>query len=80
MEVSPFSRSVSSAAYNFLRWAGAAIAPILAGYLGQTYGFSLPFYITAFVVVLTAIGLDHYSSLLRNAISYSPEELALSKP
>jgi hypothetical protein len=33
MEVSTVTRSVASAGYNFLRWARAAVAPVLAGYL-----------------------------------------------
>jgi ACDE family multidrug resistance protein len=68
MEVSPFSRSVSSAAYNFLRWAGAAIAPILAGFLGQTYGFSFPFLVVAPVVILSCAALFLYAPMLRESI------------
>ena len=68
MEVSPFTRSVSSAAYNFLRWAGAAIAPIMAGFLAQIYGFSFPFYVTAIVVVIASIALIFYTPLLKRSI------------
>ena len=69
MEVSPFSRSVSSAAYNFLRWAGAAIAPILAGFLGQIYGFSFPFYVVAPVILIASASLFIYAPRLRTAIT-----------
>ncbi|MHB1649462.1 MAG: hypothetical protein ACYCTX_03990, partial [Thermoplasmataceae archaeon] len=68
MEVSPFSRSVSSAAYNFLRWAGAAIAPILAGFLGQMYGFSFPFFVVAPVIFVTSGALFFYAPKLRYSI------------
>ena len=68
MEVSPYSRSVSSAAYNFLRWAGAAIAPILAGFLGQTYGFSFPFFVVAPVVIVSCAALFLYAPMLRESI------------
>ncbi|MGC8618649.1 MAG: MFS transporter, partial [Thermoplasmata archaeon] len=69
MEVSPYSRSVSSAAYNFLRWAGAAIAPILAGILGQIYGFSFPFYVVAPVILIASASLFIYAPRLRSAIT-----------
>ncbi|MCL4342480.1 MAG: MFS transporter [Candidatus Thermoplasmatota archaeon] len=68
MEVSPFSRSVSSAAYNFLRWAGAAIAPILDGLIAQTYGFSFPFFVTAPIVIASFVAMFMYTPLLRNSI------------
>ncbi len=73
MEVSPFSRSVSSASYNFLRWAGAAIAPILAGYMAGIYGFSFPFFVVSPVVIVAAIGLVVYSPTLRKAIEKNGE-------
>jgi hypothetical protein len=69
MEVSPFSRSVSSAAYNFLRWSGAAIAPILANFLGQTYGLSFPFFGVAEVILVTSGALLLYSPTLRLSIA-----------
>ena len=69
MEVSPFSRSVSSAAYNFLRWAGAAIAPILAGFLGQTYGLSFPFFVVVPVILVTSGALFFYAPRLRHSIA-----------
>ncbi|MEM0127518.1 MAG: MFS transporter [Thermoplasmatales archaeon] len=74
MEVSPFSRSVSSATYNFLRWAGAAIAPILAGYIGQSLGLSIPFFVVAPVVMIAAVALIIFSRLLRNAVSRNLEK------
>ena len=52
MEVSPFARSISSGAYNFVRWAGAALAPIFAGYIGETYGMNVPFWVGAGVLVI----------------------------
>jgi MFS family permease len=76
MEVSPFSRSVSSASYNFLRWAGAAIAPILAGYIAGTYGFSMPFFIVTPVVVAAAIALVVFSPTLRSAISRNADSIS----
>lgn len=51
IEVSPFSRSISSGTYNFLRWAGAAVAPVLSGYLAQTVSPRLPFTVAAAILV-----------------------------
>lgn len=80
MEVSPFSRSVSSAAYNFLRWAGAAIAPILAGLLGQTYGFSTPFYVVAPVILAATLTLFFYAPRLRYSIATNFPKAVPSNP
>jgi len=57
MEVSPFSRSISSGAYNFLRWSGAAIAPILSGLIGPRFGMQVPFWIAAALLVLGELAL-----------------------
>lgn len=65
MEISPFSRPASSAAYNFLRWSGAAIAPILSGFIGEMYGLNTPFYISGAVVVAATILLVKNSGMLR---------------
>ncbi|MHB8397014.1 MAG: MFS transporter [Thermoplasmataceae archaeon] len=78
LEVSPFSRSVSSAAYNFLRWAGAAIAPIFAGFFGQLYGFSFPFLVVVPVVVVADIVLIVHAPILRNSITSNLSKVALS--
>jgi hypothetical protein len=43
MEVSTVTRSVASAGYNFLRWAGAAVAPVLAGFLAVAISPRFPF-------------------------------------
>lgn len=53
MEVSPFTRSVASAAYNFLRWGGAAIAPVLAGYLATALSPRSPFWVSTVMVALS---------------------------
>ncbi len=68
MEVSPFARSISSGAYNFLRWSGAAIAPALSGWIGQTVGMTIPFYIAAGVLLVGTVVLYPASQLLRNGL------------
>lgn len=68
MEVSAFPRSLASGAYNFLRWAGAAIAPALSGWIGQTVGLTVPFFIAGGVVVLGVVALGIQGDLLRAAL------------
>ncbi len=51
IEISPFTRSISSGAYNFLRWAGAAVAPVLSGYLDKAFTPQLPFLVAAGVIL-----------------------------
>ena len=50
IEVSPFSRSISSGAYNFLRWSGAALAPVLSGAIALAAGPRVPFLMGAVVI------------------------------
>lgn len=68
IEVSPFTRSISSASYNFLRWSGAAIAPVLSGLIGEEYGLTVPFFITASIVAFATIFLFLQSAPLTEAI------------
>ncbi len=69
IEVSPYTRSVSSASYNALRWAGAAIAPVLEGYVGDHYGPMIPFYVGAVVVLLGLGLLALRGGVIRDALS-----------
>jgi predicted MFS family arabinose efflux permease len=57
MEVSPFSRSISSGAYNFVRWSGAALSPILCGWMGDHFGPQVPFWTGAVLLLAGLIGL-----------------------
>jgi MFS transporter, ACDE family, multidrug resistance protein len=47
-------RGVASAAYSFLRFGGGAVAPWLAGVLGETFNAHLPFWVGAGAVLLGA--------------------------
>lgn len=73
MEVSPFARPVSSGAYNFLRWSGAAVAPIVSGYIGQLYGLAVPFYISAAILAVSTVALAASSGMLRSALASNGE-------
>ncbi|MFC3885716.1 MFS transporter [Bacillus songklensis] len=53
MDVSPYERSVTSGAYNFLRWLGAAVAPVLSGVIGQTISAETPFLIAGIIVLVS---------------------------
>ncbi len=55
IEVSPFSRSISSGTYNFLRWAGAAVAPVLSGLLDKAFSPQLPFAVAAVILVAATV-------------------------
>jgi MFS family permease len=64
MKIAPVERSVASAAYSFVRFGGGAIAPWLAGTLGER-SIRLPFFVgagavaAAVLVLLTAGRLLH---------------------
>jgi predicted MFS family arabinose efflux permease len=50
----PVERGVASAAYSFVRFGGAAVAPWLAGVLGEQFNDHLPFWVGAAAVLLGA--------------------------
>ncbi|MDE9366553.1 MFS transporter [Luteipulveratus sp. YIM 133132] len=56
MKAAPIERGVASAAYSFVRFAGGAVAPWLAGKLGEEVSPHLPFWVGA-VAVLLAMGV-----------------------
>ncbi len=54
MKAAPVERGVASAAYSFVRFGGAAVAPWLAGVLGEQFNDHLPFWVGAGAVLLGA--------------------------
>ncbi|BBY52605.1 MFS transporter [Mycolicibacterium arabiense] len=54
MKAAPVERGVASAAYSFMRFGGAAVAPWLAGVLGERISVHLPFWVGAGAVLLAA--------------------------
>jgi MFS transporter, ACDE family, multidrug resistance protein len=54
MKAAPVERGVASAAYSFMRFGGAAVAPWLAGVLGEQISVHLPFWVGAGAVLLAA--------------------------
>jgi MFS transporter, ACDE family, multidrug resistance protein len=67
MTVAPVERPVASAAYGFIRFIGAGLAPYVAGRLAAAYNVHLPFYIGAGVVVVGIIILSTGHRLLSAA-------------
>jgi MFS transporter, ACDE family, multidrug resistance protein len=55
MNAAPVERSTASAAYSFLRFIGAAIAPYLAGKLAEWFSPHMPFIVGAGFVLLSVI-------------------------
>jgi ACDE family multidrug resistance protein len=54
MESAPVPRPIASSAYSFVRFGGGAIAPFIAGKLGEHVSVQAPFYLGA---GMTAIGI-----------------------
>lgn len=54
MKAAPVERGVASAAYSFLRFGGAAVAPWLAGVLGERVSVHLPYWVGAGAVLAGA--------------------------
>ena len=54
MKAAPVERGVASAAYSFVRFSGAALAPWLAGVLGEQVSVHMPFWVGAAAVLLGA--------------------------
>ncbi|MFC7441731.1 MFS transporter [Laceyella putida] len=52
MEVSPYERGITSGVYNFVRWLGAAIAPVLSGFIGHAYSATTPFLLAMLLTVI----------------------------
>jgi ACDE family multidrug resistance protein len=56
MESAPVARPIASSAYSFVRFCGGAIAPFVAGKLGEHVSVQAPFYLGAAMTTI-AIGL-----------------------
>jgi len=54
MKISPVERAVASSAYSFVRFIGGAIAPWLAGVLGER-SVHVPFFVGGAVLAATGV-------------------------
>jgi predicted MFS family arabinose efflux permease len=66
MKAAPVERGVASAAYSFLRFSGAAVAPWLAGVLGERVNVHLPYWVGAAAVLAGAAVLTASRNHLRD--------------
>jgi len=64
MESAPVARPVASAAYSFVRFCGGAIAPFVAGKLGEHVSVQAPFYLGAVMTALSIVVLYAYRTAL----------------
>lgn len=55
MNATDVERSTTSAAYSFLRFAGAVIAPFAAGKLAEIYNPTMPFIVAAIYVFIAML-------------------------
>jgi MFS family permease len=69
MANAPVERPIASAAYSFVRFAGGAIAPWLAGRLAEDLSPDAPFWVGAFAVLI-AVGMV---AMARATLSDRPE-------
>jgi fucose permease len=79
MEVSVLPRSLASGAYNFLRWSGAAIAPALSGFIGQTVGMTIPFFLAGLVVIAGIFALSVKGRVLKEALNHTQGEVGIGR-
>jgi MFS family permease len=64
MESAPVQRPVASAAYSFVRFCGGAVAPFVAGKLGEHVSVASPFYLGAGMTAIAIAVLWHYRDAL----------------
>ena len=80
MKVSPVERPVASSAYSFLRFAGGAVAPFLAGKLAEDVSLQAPFLVGASAVLVALViliaGRRHLAAAERK--ESAPEQLRLA--
>ncbi len=76
MKAAPVERGVASAAYSFVRFGGGAVAPWLAGKLGESISVHLPFWVGAAAVLLAVATL----STARRVLAHIDKAPAHSTP
>ena len=74
MAAAVVERAVASSAYSFVRFTGGAIAPWIAGKLGEHVSAGAPMYVGAAMVVLSVVAL----AASRRHVATSPARAARS--
>ena len=72
MGAAPVERSVASAAYSFVRFSGGAVAPWLAGKLGENVSVHAPFWMGAGVVLVAVLVLSGGRRFLEGGVPSVP--------
>lgn len=57
MGSSPYGRDITSGAYNFVRWLGAAFAPLVSGLISDIFNINTPFIIAAVIIAIGIISI-----------------------
>ncbi|WP_426564577.1 MFS transporter [Angustibacter sp. McL0619] len=73
MLAAPVERSTASAAYSFVRFGGGAIAPYLAGKLGENVSMHAPFWVGAGATALAVVVLLSGRRVLAHVDAHEPE-------
>jgi MFS transporter, ACDE family, multidrug resistance protein len=73
MESAPVERPVATAAYSFVRFCGGAVAPFVAGKLGEHVSVQSPFYLGAGMTAVAVGVLWFYRHSLVPAAATAPE-------
>ncbi|MCL4542989.1 MAG: hypothetical protein M1118_00075 [Chloroflexi bacterium] len=69
----------TSAGYNFLRWIGAAIAPVLSGFLAQVISPRVPFALAAVLLVVSITVLNTRRSIILRGLRQQEVRTGLRK-
>jgi ACDE family multidrug resistance protein len=72
MGAAPVERPVASAAYSFVRFSGGAVAPWLAGKLGENVSVHAPFWMGAGVVLVAVLVLSGGRRFLEGGVPSVP--------
>jgi ACDE family multidrug resistance protein len=80
MKVAPVERPVAASAYSFMRFAGGAIAPFLAGKLAENVSPQSPFLVgAAAVVVALGILIAGRRHMAETPVSHQQLQLAIDE-
>jgi len=77
MESAPVARPIASSSYSFVRFCGGAIAPFVAGKLGEHVSVQAPFYLGAGMTAIAIGLLWFYRASLVAVIEPVPAELGI---
>jgi ACDE family multidrug resistance protein len=82
MGAAPVERPVASAAYSFVRFSGGAVAPYVAGRLGEDVSIHAPFWMgagaVAVAIAVLAIGARHLTNVTPPRHSRAEAELVVA--